>query len=254
MTGDLSEADRNRISHNGVVALTTELALELFDSAMRGDLPVIAPVQFDLVALRTRAEAGLVPPVLRGLAGARRQAGGTSGPAVLIRKLAGRGGPERRRILLDLVRAHVAVVLGYPQPALVDAARGFLDLGFESLTAVELRNRLSRATGLRLPATLLFDHPNTLALAEHLDERLAGGDDARPAVVDLDRLEADLTATGPEHRVELTARLRDILVRITAVPVTGSIATSTDDEIFDFIDNELGLAKPSSDTNGATGT
>ncbi|RKT66837.1 type I polyketide synthase, partial [Saccharothrix variisporea] len=164
MTGHLADHDRQRLTRSGVVPLSTDHALELFDAAMAGDRAVVAPVALN----PTRTPAG--PSALRGLTG-RKSKRTTVGGADRLRSL-----PEaqRRAALLDLVTATTATVLGHASPDAVDARRPFKDLGFDSLTAVELRNRLGSATGLRLPATLTFDHPTPNRLVDHLLDQIAG--------------------------------------------------------------------------------
>jgi acyl carrier protein len=140
--------------------------LALFDAGLGATTPV--PVRLDLAALRGLATP---PAVLRGLirTPARRAAAGgdVGSPADRFGALAE---PERRTALLDLVRGLVADVLGHADGGAVEIGKGFLDLGFDSLTAVELRNRLSTATGLRLPATTVFDYPTPVAIADRLYE------------------------------------------------------------------------------------
>uniref|UniRef100_UPI002156194B acyl carrier protein n=1 Tax=Streptomyces sp. SM12 TaxID=1071602 RepID=UPI002156194B len=144
-----------------------------------------------------------------------------------------------------------ALVLGFPDPVAVGAELPLLDLGFDSLTAVELRNRLRAATGLPLPATLLFDHPTALAVARHLAEEIAPADGAggpAPAVLaGLDHLESTVRDAVHDDaaRAALTARLQGLLetLRPDTAPEAAAVEDrmgSTDDELFDFIDSELG--------------
>ncbi|MEU0765272.1 phosphopantetheine-binding protein, partial [Streptomyces microflavus] len=108
---------------------------------------------------------------------ARRAAGGPATPATgsgLHRQLVTLDADDQHRVLLDLVRANVAAVLGHDSGTAVEPARAFRELGFDSLAAVELRNKLNTATGLRLPATLVFDYPNPTALADYLHTRILG--------------------------------------------------------------------------------
>ncbi|MEV0041872.1 beta-ketoacyl reductase, partial [Streptomyces sp. NPDC050804] len=151
MTGTLTEIDVERIARSGMPPLFTGQGVALFDAALATGAATVAPVRLDLPVLRTRGD---IPPLLRGLirARARRAAAQVSGTAgSLARRLAGLNGAERREILLDLVRGQVARVLGHADAAEVEAGRQFQDLGFDSLTAVELRNGLNTETGLRLP-------------------------------------------------------------------------------------------------------
>src|SRR5204863_4369943 len=128
--------------------------LELMDAACAAGEPHIAPVDLDLGMARKQAGSGMLPPILRGLVRTPAPRAGTLGS--LARRLAGTPDAQRDQVVLELVLDEVAAVLG---DAPGDSQRGFTELGFDSLAAVELRNRLSQASGLRLPATLVFDYP-----------------------------------------------------------------------------------------------
>nr|WLE93516.1 PKS T1 (KS-AT-DH-KR-KS-AT-DH-KR) [Streptomyces sp.] len=172
LTGSLDKSDVGRMSRSGMTALSAEAGLALFDAALGAEASVLAPVRLDLAALRS---ADAVPSLFRGLVRTpARRAGRTGSADGLRQRLAGVGEAERERLLLEVVRTHVAGVLGFSAPGAIGAARAFSDLGFDSLTALELRNRLNTATGLRLPATLVFDHPTPTALARQLQTQLVG--------------------------------------------------------------------------------
>ncbi|MEU6393707.1 type I polyketide synthase [Streptomyces sp. NPDC046939] len=177
MTGGLGDDDRRRIAASGLPALDPARALSLLDEAVSGDEPLLAPLRTDTAALRAAATAGRLPALLHGLvpAPARRAArAADTDSSALGRKLAGLSASDQERLLLDVVRKHAAVALGHGSAAAVDGEQSFKDLGFDSLTSVDLRNRLNAETGLRLPATLVFDHPRPSALARHLAGELAG--------------------------------------------------------------------------------
>jgi acyl carrier protein len=167
MTGELDQAKLARLTRMGVGALPAELGLELFDQSRRLDAALLVPVRLDLGALRAQARSGMLPPLLHGLVRMPARRAETAGGS-LAQRLAGVPQPDWERVALDLVRAQVASVLGHASAASVEPERAFKELGFDSLAAVELRNRLARATGLRLPTTLIFDHPTPVAVARYL--------------------------------------------------------------------------------------
>ncbi|MDT0542805.1 type I polyketide synthase [Streptomyces lonegramiae] len=172
MTGQLDQVDLDRMGRTGVQALATDEGLALFDAAARMPRPQVVPIRLDLSALR-KQEA--VAPLFRGLvrASAKRvAANAAAGQGGLRERLALLPPAERDRVLTELVRAQAAVVLGHGGAEAVGADRAFKDVGFDSLTAVELRNRLGAATGLRLPVTAVFDYPTPVALAAELAVRL----------------------------------------------------------------------------------
>src|SRR6266536_1418460 len=149
MTGTLSQADMARVTRAGLVPLSPEQGLALFDAGLSAGEPVVVPARFDVAALRARGEV----------------AGAGAG---LARQRESRPAARRRPAVLDGVRAQIAVVLGHLAGSQIDPGQTFRDLGFDSLTAVELRNRLGAAAGVRLPATVVFDYPTADALADFL--------------------------------------------------------------------------------------
>nr|UPI48933.1 type I polyketide synthase [Micromonospora sp.] len=258
MTGRLDAADHSRLNRSGILPLPTEDALELFDRALSaGAPPVLVPLNLDRAALRARAQDGALHPMLSDLVRVPVRRAGRAAPPITAR-LAGLPGTEQRALLLDLVRSQAAAVLGHAEQAAVDTDRGFMELGFDSLTAVELRNRLKRAVGLRLPTTLLFDHPTPDTLADYLRDRLGSGGDARPSVLaELDRLEGSLAALSPDLRTELAGRLSGLLTRLSgsaepAGELAGRLSAATDDEMFSLIDETLNVPGGSG-ANGGNG-
>ncbi|MEU5693431.1 SDR family NAD(P)-dependent oxidoreductase [Actinosynnema sp. NPDC020468] len=177
MTAALTEADRNRLARHGITALTDAEGVALFDAALSHDSPAPAAVRLDLRALRALGDA--LPAVFRGLVRARP----APGPESWAERLARTPEDEHADLVANLVRAQVATVLGHATPDAVDTTRAFTDLGFDSLTAVELRNRVAAVTGLRLPSTVVFDHPTPDALAAHLRAEARGDRPARASAV-----------------------------------------------------------------------
>ncbi|MFG2992838.1 type I polyketide synthase [Streptomyces sp. NPDC048257] len=177
MTGGLGEAHLRRMEQQGMGALSATEGMALLDAALAAGRPALVPARLNIPGLRNAAGPGPVAPVFRsllGTSGRRTAQTRTDGGTPLAERLTRLTGPEQDRALLDLVRAQVASTLGHASAEQVDPARAFKDLGFDSLTAVELRNRLGAATGLRLPTTLVFDHPTPTALVRQLRTDLLG--------------------------------------------------------------------------------
>ncbi|MFJ7961762.1 type I polyketide synthase, partial [Streptomyces sp. NPDC096319] len=184
----LGGSDLARMARSGVVAMTEDEGLALFDAAFGRPEPLLVPARLDLAAVRSRAAADGVPPLLRGLVRAplrRVAAAAPAGGGGLAAELAGLDEAGQQRRITELVREQAAAVLGHASASAVDVTAGFKDLGFDSLSAVELRNRINAATGLRLSATLVFDYPSPQALVAHLRERLtsSGAQGASSALV-----------------------------------------------------------------------
>jgi acyl transferase domain-containing protein/NADPH:quinone reductase-like Zn-dependent oxidoreductase/acyl carrier protein len=239
---NLGGGQLSRISRSVVVELGAEEGLALLEEAMSRDEALLVPARLDVAGLRAQvAGGGQVAPLWRGLVGgSARPAAATAGTDAqpLREQLAGLPPEGRDRVLLDLVRAHAAAVLGHASAEAIEPGHAFTDLGFDSLTAVELRNRLHAATGLRLPATLVFDYPAPAALAAHLHEELApgdSGDDGQAAGET--RLRAAL-ATIPLSRLR-DAGLLEALLELTGLG-SGAAEAGGDlgDEAIDTLDAE----------------
>ncbi|MEU4563539.1 type I polyketide synthase [Actinoplanes sp. NPDC023936] len=200
MTAELAAADEARMARSGLRPVTVEHGLALFDAALASDVAAVMPARLDL-------SAGATIPLLRGLAApARRAARAAAGPS-LASRLAGLDAAGRQKLVLGVVSDHTAEVLSLPGPDAIAPDQAFKDVGFDSLTAVELRNRLAESTGIRLPATLVFDYPTPAELAAHLLGELSEDD---TGAVDEARLRAVL-ATVPLQRLR-EAGLLDALI------------------------------------------
>ncbi|CAM5416221.1 hypothetical protein SCANM63S_08142 [Streptomyces canarius] len=250
MSAGIDAADLERLRRLGLPPLTPAQGLRTFDAGLGGEDAVLVPVRLDAAAVRARPDG--VPALLRGLVRPARRRGAEPAPAGSWReRLAPLPDADRDRALLELVRTHVAGVLGHPSPESVDPGRAFQEMGFDSLAAVELRNLLAGATGLTLPATLVFDQPTPHALAAHLKTALVPGpaDQARSALAELDRLEAALHALPDQDgsHARVTARLEALLrgwqdshARPTGPGSPADVHDASDEELFARIDNELG--------------
>ncbi|UUU39570.1 type I polyketide synthase [Streptomyces sp. NBC_00162] len=191
MTEHLSAADLRRNQRIGMSGISATEGMALLDAALGSDAGTdagtagaLVAAKFDVSALRASAADGPVPPLLRGLAPSPRpaaRAAAPSGPASVRERIAGLGEAERTEALVELVRRHAAEVLGHATAAAVHADRTFKEAGFDSLMAVELRNRLAAATGLTLSPVMIFDYPKPTTLADHLRVKLFGDTSERPS-------------------------------------------------------------------------
>ncbi|WP_223839895.1 type I polyketide synthase [Nocardiopsis deserti] len=256
MTGELAEADVARMRRTGLSPMSDEQGLALLDTAVSLDDAVLVPTGLDPMILRSMAEAGVLPPPLRGVVRSTSRSEVSGGATADLKgRIAELPSKERADFVLESVRGQIAAVLGYGSAGAIDSDQAFKELGFDSLTAVELRNRLNRATGLRLPATLVFDYPTPSALSAYLAEELAPAEvsDADRVLSGLDSVEAVLEAADgdTELRTVVTRRLEAVLARWSAdttsddsTSVVNRIEAATADEIFDFIDKDLGRGAP----------
>ncbi|MEW2574595.1 type I polyketide synthase, partial [Streptomyces sp. NPDC047070] len=247
MGGELVEGDRDRLNRAGMVGLTSDQGIDLFDVASGSTAPVLVPVNLDARTL----EANELPPLLRGLvrgASTRRAVSehDAGGADALRHQLVGLSADERHEALLTLVRTHAAAVLGHAGPEAVEAERAFKDLGFDSLGAVEFRNTLNSVTGLRLPPTLIFDYPNARVLAEHLVDEVAP-DEGDGSASDHEERIRRLLGTIPLTRLR-DAGLMDTLLELAgAAPATTAEPEPEQDSI-DEMDTEALISMALQDT------
>ncbi|MFK0297187.1 phosphopantetheine-binding protein, partial [Streptomyces sp. NPDC090442] len=255
LTRSLGAAERARIGRSGILPLTSAEGLKLFDASLARDAALAVPALLDLGALRSRAAAGELPALYRELvpvpaAPVRSAALPAEGAPGVRDRLLDMDDAEREGFLDELVRGHVAEVLGHASPSAVEPRRGLLDMGLDSLSAVELRNRLGATTGLRLPTTLVFDYPTPVALAGHLLDRLAE-ELPSAALSPLDALEAafEEISGDEENRSLVRARLEALLSKLAAdggaadpdasASFPDGLDAVADEDLFEFIDGEL---------------
>ena len=250
MTAHLGDVEQTRLSRGGAVAMTATEGMALFDVSLRSGQALLVPAKLDLREVRG---SGAVPHLLRGLVRAGRQQAraAAAGDGGLVERLASLAEAEQEAVLLDLVRGQAATVLGHSGSDGVRAETAFRDLGFDSLTSVELRNRLRDQTGLKLPATLVFDHPTPRVLTRHLLDELGVSDDAVSRVhARLEDVEALISGLRLDEsaRTAVTLRLQGLVARCNGVVEQEDGATVADqledasaDEVLSFIDEELGL-------------
>ncbi len=245
------------MSAGGVLPFSTEEGLALFDRALASGLTHTAPVQLDRAQLRRGEDT---PALLRGLVRSAPLRATAPDAQVLRGRLSALPAAERQEALLETVRGEIGAVLKYGTGDRISATRPFTELGFDSLTAVELRNRLARMAGTRLPTTLVFDYPTPEALTGRLLEILLPGAGAEEwGRETVDRLEAMLDDERDEAEVnKLTARLETLLLRwrersrTLAGTASGGgqaqdvgadeLSEVSEEELLRYIDDEIGLS------------
>ncbi|RLV10395.1 polyketide synthase [Streptomyces griseocarneus] len=275
--GDGSAVDGavgDRMRRHGINEMAPEQAVTALRHALDRDETALTVIDMDWRRFTLAFTADRPRPLLHELPEARQvveemraeaSAADAAGPA-LAQQLAGLPETERERVLLELVRSAVAAVLGHADASTIEAGRAFKELGFDSLTAVELRNRLGAAAGLKLPAALIFDHPTPAAVAAYLRAEVVPdeADGGASVLEELDRLEAAIATSSPDNitRARITMRLQSLLGKwnegpdtgatgpapATAAPATGAaevveeLRSASDDELFAFINKGLGRA------------
>lgn len=253
MTGHLRDADLDRMRRGGFAPISDVEGMALFDAALATGLPSTVPARMELEAIRRRIlDADDIPPLLRGLVRVTRRASDNdSGAAAkLSAESAGLSRAERERLLLDAIRAHAATVLGHDSPDDIPADSAFADLGFDSLGAVEFRNRVQSATGVKPSATAVFDYPTPAALARYLGEQLVPDDNPAARLLgQLDSL-ADTSLLGDLEDRDLRIladRMEEMARRVRAKLPGGVVASreidpeedidfDEDDAIFEYLD------------------
>ncbi|WP_394839062.1 SDR family NAD(P)-dependent oxidoreductase [Pendulispora rubella] len=252
LTARLTEADLQRMARSGVLPFSSEEGLALFDAALARQDAALVPARFDRATL---ARTETVPAMLRGLVrvtSARPVATNALTASSIEERLGGLSSAERESALLDLVRGHIATVLGVTSPSTLEPNRPLQELGLDSLMALELRNRLSAATGLRLHATLLFDHPTPYALAELLAQKLVPND-AEPRLPVLEKLDRLLEGEFDDGaRAKVVEHLRSLIARLGAAtrddeahhePLE-NFESASDEELFASFDKRLAEVNP----------
>ncbi|MCC5480762.1 SDR family NAD(P)-dependent oxidoreductase [Streptomyces sp. JA03] len=256
MSADLTDADVVRMQQQGVQPLSSQEGLALFDSAVSVDEPVLVPVRLNLTTLGPMAS-----PLLRTLAGTSAGPGGPAGSAStdisLAQALRSLPPAEAEAALLDAVRTQTALVLGHADTARIGPAATFRTLGIDSLTALELRNKLAAVTGLKLPATLVFDHPNPAALAQFLGAGItpdAGAGAPSPAdhlVKEIEglgaRLEEAFLQLAEDDKTTISTLLGELQGRVRSMVSAGEpagivdqIGSASAGELLALLDKELG--------------
>jgi acyl carrier protein len=247
------------MTREGLGELSAQDGLALLDLALNRDEALLVPIRMDVAGQISRTGTEGVPALLRGLVSRPgKRSRSSASPALtaadaanaLRQRLAGLPEAERDRMLLDVVRTHVAAVLGLPSAEAVEVSRPFKEFGFDSLTVLELRNRLNAVTGLRLPTTVVFNYPTPTALAGVLRTETSDEEaDYLHVLKELARLESALStiAEGNTGRFRIATRLEAISKGFRSgtahnAPAANELDEVTDEEMFEIADREMRLS------------
>ena len=240
------EVDLTRVSRGGIAEMSSEVGLGLFDRGHALGSPALVAAQLDLATLRAMSREQSPPALLRGLVRAPARRAGKDF-ASLATRLAAVPESEREDLAVELVRSHVAALLGHSSAEAVDPDAAFKDLGFDSLVAVELRNRLAQATGLRLSASLVFDYPTATAVGGFLRSQVEGTETPADTDRKLDSIAEILGSVPGDEKGRALARLQSLLAGLSSEGRNdgGSVLevdldSASDEELFELIDGELG--------------
>nr|WP_244184316.1 type I polyketide synthase [Streptomyces cellostaticus] len=261
MVADIGEADVVRLQRQGVLPMSSREGLALFDAAISRDEPVLVPARLDLSALHAPHAAPMASPLLRGLTRTSAGPGGSesreSTDIGLAQQLRSLRPADAEAMVLGAVRAQTAIVLGHADIRRIGPTATFKELGIDSLTALELRNKLAAVTGVKLPATLVFDHPNPSALAQFLNASVTPGSTAGPEspadhlAKEIEglgaRLEDAFLELAQEEQAtistllgELQGRVRSMASAGSSVGIVDQISSASAGELLSLLDKELG--------------
>ncbi|WP_063056656.1 type I polyketide synthase [Nocardia salmonicida] len=251
ITAELSDIDRARMRRDGMIGIDTTDGVVMFDNALSMGAALTVAARLDLAAIRAAGadDPTLLPPPLRGLLrAAPRRAGGGAGEAgessSLAKSLLAMSPVDQERTMLNLIRLHAAAVLGHDSPDEIGPGQAFTDLGFDSLGAVEFRNRLKSATGLKLTTTVVFDYPTPAILAQYMCEEIVPADAAAARILaEIDTVASGFAAAAlsSAERVDIADRLDELLRAVRGEEddaVISELGSAADDELFEFFDND----------------
>ncbi|MEV0414707.1 SDR family NAD(P)-dependent oxidoreductase [Streptomyces sp. NPDC050448] len=261
MSADIGDVDVVRLQRQGVLPMSSQEGLALFDAAISVDEPVLVPTRLNLSALGAPHAGHMGSPLLRSLTGTFAGPGGSgsrnSADIGLAQQLRSLPSADAEALLLDAIRTQTAIVLGHPDTRKIGPAATFKKLGIDSLTALELRNKLSAVTGLKLPSTLVFDHPNPSALAQFLNARITPGSGPGPQspadhlAKEIEglgaRLEDAFLGLAQEEQATISTLLGELQGRVRSLASVGApvgiadqISSASVGDLLSLLDKELG--------------
>ncbi|MBB5917595.1 acyl transferase domain-containing protein/NADPH:quinone reductase-like Zn-dependent oxidoreductase/acyl carrier protein [Nocardia transvalensis] len=250
ITGHLGDQDFARMRRDGLLPIPTADGLAMLDTALVLGQSLTVAARLDAPTIRAAGAQApeVLPPALRGLLRGTRRTAETAAAgesSKLGTALAGRTRSDQEALVLTTIRTHAAAVLGHESPEAIGADQAFTDLGFDSLGAVEFRNRLKSATGLKLTTTVVFDYPTPLALARHIRDEIVPTEDPAAAIRTQIQVLGDSVGSAeldPNAVADIADRLDDLLRRLRGGEldeILDDLDTAGDDELFEFIDQPV---------------